>query len=251
MFLEVPPFQDGNGRLRRVLTTLLLLRAGYAYAPYSSLESVIEQTKEACYLAPRQTQGTIRIDAPNWQPWLEFFLRSLTEQVQRLQSVPVRRRCPSPLNAESVFQSRQYREVFRAPRGLLARDDPRERQHRHVDPADADVKRPAGLLAKRAKSVHVDDEIEQLGARPRKEGRRPCSRRDVTRAGFPERLEETGAREVGHPEIDILRDGRCALEHGSGEPDHEEIDSLVHERLEQGRFLIAEQRWRVHEEVLG
>jgi Fic family protein len=84
VFLEIHPFQDGNGRLSRVLTTLLLLQAGYAYVPYSSLESVIEQSKEAYYLALRQTQGTIRTEAPNWQPWLEFFLRALAEQVRRL-----------------------------------------------------------------------------------------------------------------------------------------------------------------------
>ena len=85
MFLEIHPFQDGNGRLSRVLTTLLLLQAGYAYVPYSSLESVVEQSKDAYYLALRQTQGTIRSDAPNWQPWLMFFLRSLAEQVRRLE----------------------------------------------------------------------------------------------------------------------------------------------------------------------
>lgn len=84
VFLEIHPFQDGNGRLSRVLTTLLLLQAGYAYVPYSSLESVVEQSKEAYYLALRQTQGSIRSDAPNWQPWLLFFLRSLAEQVRRL-----------------------------------------------------------------------------------------------------------------------------------------------------------------------
>lgn len=84
VFLEIHPFQDGNGRLSRVLTTLLLLQAGYAYVPYSSLESVVEQSKEAYYLALRQTQGTIRTEAPNWQPWLLFFLRSLAEQVKRL-----------------------------------------------------------------------------------------------------------------------------------------------------------------------
>jgi len=84
VFLEIHPFQDGNGRLSRVLTTLLLLQAGYAYVPYSSLESVIEQNKEAYYLALRQTQGTIRTDAPNWQPWLVFFLHALAEQVLRL-----------------------------------------------------------------------------------------------------------------------------------------------------------------------
>ena len=85
VFLEIHPFQDGNGRLSRVLTTLLLIQAGYSYVPYSSLESVIELNKEAYYLALRQTQGTIRTDAPNWQPWLVFFLRSLAEQVRRLE----------------------------------------------------------------------------------------------------------------------------------------------------------------------
>ena len=85
VFLEIHPFQDGNGRLSRVLTTLLLIQAGYAYVPYSSLESVIELNKGAYYLALRQTQGSIRTDAPNWQPWLVFFLRSLAEQVRRLE----------------------------------------------------------------------------------------------------------------------------------------------------------------------
>lgn len=85
VFLEIHPFQDGNGRLSRVLTTLLLIDSGYVYVPYSSLESVIELNKEAYYLALRQTQGSIRTDAPNWQPWLVFFLRSLAEQVRRLE----------------------------------------------------------------------------------------------------------------------------------------------------------------------
>ena len=85
VFLEIHPFQDGNGRLSRVLTTLVLIQAGYAYVPYSSLESVIEVNKEAYYLALRQTQGTIRTETPNWQPWLIFFLRSLAEQVRRLE----------------------------------------------------------------------------------------------------------------------------------------------------------------------
>jgi len=86
VFLEIHPFQDGNGRLSRAITTLLLLQAGYAYVPLSSLESVVEQNKEAYYLALRQTQGTIRTEAPNWQPWVGFFLRSLAEQVRRLET---------------------------------------------------------------------------------------------------------------------------------------------------------------------
>jgi Fic family protein len=85
IFLAIHPFQDGNGRLSRILTTLLLLRCGYAYTPYSSLESVIENSKESYYLALRQTQVTIRTDAPNWQPWLLFFLRALHRQMKRLE----------------------------------------------------------------------------------------------------------------------------------------------------------------------
>lgn len=86
VFLEIHPFQDGNGRLSRVLTMLLLLRSGYAYVTYSSLESVIEQSKEGYYLALRITQGTIRSDAPDWHPWLIYFLRALQVQKQRLET---------------------------------------------------------------------------------------------------------------------------------------------------------------------
>jgi Fic family protein len=92
VFLEIHPFQDGNGRLSRILTTLLLLRSGYAYVPYSSLESVIEQSKEAYYLALRQTQGTIRSDTPDWGPWLGFFLSALQRQMLRLRSKVERER---------------------------------------------------------------------------------------------------------------------------------------------------------------
>jgi Fic family protein len=84
VFLAIHPFQDGNGRLSRVLTTLLLLQAGYVYVPYSSLESVIENSKEGYYLGLRQTQTTIRTDTPNWQPWLLFFMRALQQQKRRL-----------------------------------------------------------------------------------------------------------------------------------------------------------------------
>jgi Fic family protein len=85
VFLEIHPFQDGNGRLSRALTTLLLLRSGYSYVPYSSMESVIENSKEGYYLALRQTQKTIGSDAPDWQPWTVYFLRALQRQKRRLE----------------------------------------------------------------------------------------------------------------------------------------------------------------------
>ncbi len=85
VFLQIHPFQDGNGRLSRIVTTLLLLRAGYSYVPYSSLEAIVEQSKEHYYAALRRTQRTIRTESPDWQPWLTFFLRSLQAQVKQLE----------------------------------------------------------------------------------------------------------------------------------------------------------------------
>lgn len=84
VFLAIHPFQDGNGRLSRILTTLLLLRAGYEYVPYASLESVVEENKELYYKALRRTQTTLKDDAPDWEPWLGFFLRCLKKQKSNL-----------------------------------------------------------------------------------------------------------------------------------------------------------------------
>ena len=86
VFLAIHPFQDGNGRLSRILTTLLLMRTGYAFTPFGSLESVIEQNKEGYYRALRRTQATLHAPAtPNWNPWLEFFLRALQRQKRSIE----------------------------------------------------------------------------------------------------------------------------------------------------------------------
>ena len=84
VFLQIHPFQDGNGRLSRILTSLLLLRSNYAYVPYSSLENIIEHNKDNYYLALRKTQKTIHTKKPNWEPWILFFLQSLKKQTTQL-----------------------------------------------------------------------------------------------------------------------------------------------------------------------
>lgn len=85
VFLEIHPFQDGNGRLSRLLTNLLLYQNGYTYVAYSSLESIVEESKREYYLALRETQASIRTEHPNWTPWLHYFLRALHRQVTRLE----------------------------------------------------------------------------------------------------------------------------------------------------------------------
>ena len=122
VFLAIHPFQDGNGRLSRILTTLLLLRAGYSYVPYSSLESVIENSKEGYYLALRQTQGTLKADAPDWQPWLLFFMRALQQQIRTLAQKVERERSAVELSDLAV----KILDYARAQGRVTTRDMVRE-----------------------------------------------------------------------------------------------------------------------------
>jgi Fic family protein len=79
-FLNIHPFQDGNGRLSRVLTNLLLLKAGYSYMPYISHEKLIEDNKADYYLALRKSQKTLKTDKVDITIWIEFFLKILLTQ---------------------------------------------------------------------------------------------------------------------------------------------------------------------------
>lgn len=81
-FLQIHPFSDGNGRLSRILTNLLLLQAGYAYIPYISHEKIIEDNKPDYYMSLRQSQKTFATKNPTVIPWLDFFLDVVLEQSQ-------------------------------------------------------------------------------------------------------------------------------------------------------------------------
>jgi Fic family protein len=112
-FLAIHPFQDGNGRLSRVLTTLLLLRAGYAYVPYASLERVIEENKDLYYKALRRTQTTLRSETPDWEPWVGFFLRCLKKQKDSLAARLDRERIARSNEADLPELSIQVLEALR------------------------------------------------------------------------------------------------------------------------------------------
>lgn len=82
-FLKIHPFEDGNGRLSRVLTNLLLLRAGYQFVQYVSHEQIVEQRKDQYYLALRKSQESFNTDHDTISPWLNFFTTVLQEQANR------------------------------------------------------------------------------------------------------------------------------------------------------------------------
>lgn len=79
-FLQIHPFQDGNGRLSRVLTNLLLLKDSYLYMPYVSHEKLIEDNKPEYYIALRKSQKTLKTDREDITPWLDFFLTIFLKQ---------------------------------------------------------------------------------------------------------------------------------------------------------------------------
>ncbi len=86
-FLAIHPFTDGNGRLSRALTNLLLIKAGYAYVPYVSLDEIIEERRIEYYLALRATQKNHKTDKEDITPWLEFILDALIEQTIRAEKL--------------------------------------------------------------------------------------------------------------------------------------------------------------------
>ena len=81
-FLLIHPFQDGNGRMSRILTNLLMLQAGYAYMPYVSHEKLVEDNKPEYYLALRQSQQTFQTGQDAVFPWLTFFLEIVLLQAR-------------------------------------------------------------------------------------------------------------------------------------------------------------------------
>ncbi len=105
-FLAIHPFRDGNGRLSRLLTTLLLLRHGYRWAQYASHEKIVEDNKERYYVSLRNTQSTLEAAQPEYGDWLDFFLTTLSIQADYLNSTIMKEAPVGVMNANEkhVFQ---------------------------------------------------------------------------------------------------------------------------------------------------
>lgn len=80
VFLQISPFEEGNLRVVRFLLILILLKAGYLYAPYVSLAPIMENKAEAFYKALEANQSSLEIGAPDWTAWLRCFLGILQDQ---------------------------------------------------------------------------------------------------------------------------------------------------------------------------
>ncbi len=86
-FLAIHPFKDGNGRVSRALTNLLLLKTGYSYIPYVSLDEIIEKKRSEYYLALRATQKNHKTKREDITPWVDYLLDALLEQADRARTL--------------------------------------------------------------------------------------------------------------------------------------------------------------------
>lgn len=102
-FLNIHPFEDGNGRLSRILTNLLLLKAGYFYMPYVSHEKLVEDEKPAYYIALRKSQATFKTKKEDITHWLNFFLDIILVQAEQAISLI------SSENIEAILSNKQLK----------------------------------------------------------------------------------------------------------------------------------------------
>ena len=84
-FLSIHPYQDGNGRLSRLLTNLLLLNADYKFVQYVSLEHIVEGKKADYYQALMEGQKDRYSVSERIDRWLLFFFDCLLELINKLE----------------------------------------------------------------------------------------------------------------------------------------------------------------------
>ncbi|MBI2968983.1 MAG: Fic family protein [Bacteroidetes bacterium] len=84
-FLSIHPFQDGNGRISRLLTNLLLLKHGYLFIHYISFEHLIEERKKNYFRALMSGQKNRYKKNENISQWILFLLDCLSSLIIKLE----------------------------------------------------------------------------------------------------------------------------------------------------------------------
>ncbi|NQU77728.1 Fic family protein [Candidatus Falkowbacteria bacterium] len=137
-FLKIHPFQDGNGRLSRVLTNLLLLKEGYEYMPYVSHEKLVEDNKPEYYIALRKSQKTISSKKPSSAnqpageagasagrediaPWFEFFFTILIGQAKMAEELLSKESIEKLLSEKQLAVWQYLQDVEEASTGDLVK----------------------------------------------------------------------------------------------------------------------------------
>lgn len=120
-FLNIHPFQDGNGRLSRILTNLLLLKEGYLYMSYISHEKLVEDNKPDYYVALRRSQKTINTKQESIMPWLDFFFTIFLKQSQMAVELLSKEKIEKLLTEKQLAVWRYLKNMNEATPGEIAK----------------------------------------------------------------------------------------------------------------------------------
>jgi len=116
-FLCIHPFNDGNGRLSRLLTLLLLYQQGYTVGKYISLEAIIERSKESYYESLRQSSQGWHEVRHSYQPFVAYqlgvLLKAYKDFAARLE----------PIVVTKLGKADRVREMFARQLGKISKTD--------------------------------------------------------------------------------------------------------------------------------
>lgn len=121
-FLNIHPFKDGNGRLSRILTNFLLLKAGYLYMPYVSHEKLVENNKPDYYMALRTSQKTFKTKNEDITAWLNFFFNILLSQSQQAINLITQENIEVLLSPKQLAVWQYLQEVDEASPGDISKN---------------------------------------------------------------------------------------------------------------------------------
>ena len=116
-FLSIHPFNDGNGRMSRLLTLLLLYRSGYIVGKYISIEMIIEQTKESYYESLRQSSMGWHENKNSYAPFLKYYLGVILNAYKEFQSRV------EHLQHKKLSKAERIRSVFATKLGKLTKQE--------------------------------------------------------------------------------------------------------------------------------
>lgn len=129
-FVSIHPFNDGNGRMSRILTVLLLERCGYEIPRYISIEKAIEQSKDSCYEALAASSIGWETGENNEEPFVRYMLGIVLSSYRELFA---RIECTS-----TATKAERVRAVFDRKIGKVTKADIREQC---PDISDATIER--------------------------------------------------------------------------------------------------------------
>lgn len=120
-FLCIHPFNDGNGRMSRLLILLLLYRAGYVVGKYISIEKLIENTKDSYYECLQQSSKGWHENANDYEPFVQYMLGIVTAAYREFSSRV------KLITAEGMSKPDRVREIIKNTLGTITKKEILER----------------------------------------------------------------------------------------------------------------------------